>query len=266
MAKYLDGRPFVIETDHKPLLPFNLKQQLNSKCERWRLKLQQYQFTIHHIKDKHSTVADYLSRSPVDDATNDEDDYLPTTSRGTQTENSTSLQIVAPVVTRAQSKRHDKRADSYATDQTCDPLQQKTDDHTPVDHSCVAQDRPRTTTNVTDNSIVPSAKGDIKALNPNDPNQITPFTHEQLKVLQHQGEQAAQIIRNIEDYPKYFINDNMLMRKSSPPVPFVPKGQIRADIIKIYHDTRGNGAHFGRDRTISIIGFGDVYTIRFGWT
>ncbi|CAF1382779.1 unnamed protein product [Didymodactylos carnosus] len=203
--KHLDGRPFVIETDHKPLLPFNLKHQPNSKCERWRLKLQQYQFTVHYIKGKHNTVADYLSRSPVDDATNDEDDYFPTMSRGTQIENSTPLQIVAPVVTRAQSEQHDKRADSYATDQTCDPLQQKTNDHTPVDRSCVAQDRPRTTTNVDDKLLILSAK------------------------------------------------DNMLMRKSSPLVPFVPKGQIRADIIKIYHDTRGNGAHFGRDRTISKI-------------
>jgi hypothetical protein len=47
--KYLDGRPFLIETDHKPLLPFNTKQQLNSRCERWRLRLQQYQFTIRYI-------------------------------------------------------------------------------------------------------------------------------------------------------------------------------------------------------------------------
>ncbi|CAF1504501.1 unnamed protein product [Adineta ricciae] len=31
--KYLDGRPFTIETDHKPLLPFNRKRQLNAKCE-----------------------------------------------------------------------------------------------------------------------------------------------------------------------------------------------------------------------------------------
>ncbi|CAF4428851.1 unnamed protein product [Didymodactylos carnosus] len=44
--KYLDGRPFTIETDHKPLELLNLKQQLNMKCERWRLKLQRYQFTI----------------------------------------------------------------------------------------------------------------------------------------------------------------------------------------------------------------------------
>ena len=42
----MDGREFKIETDHKPLLLFNTKQQLNSKCERWRLKLQQYKFSI----------------------------------------------------------------------------------------------------------------------------------------------------------------------------------------------------------------------------
>ncbi|CAF5222065.1 unnamed protein product, partial [Rotaria magnacalcarata] len=41
----------------------------------------------------------------------------------------------------------------------------------------------------------------------------------------------------------------MLMKKSSPPVPFVPKGRIRSDIIKIYHDTPANGAHFGRNKT-----------------
>ncbi|CAF1177328.1 unnamed protein product [Didymodactylos carnosus] len=45
----------------------------------------------------------------------------------------------------------------------------------------------------------------------------------------------------------------MLMRKLSPLVPFVPKRQIRADIIKIYHDTPVTGAHFGRDRTTSKI-------------
>ncbi|CAF4607421.1 unnamed protein product, partial [Rotaria magnacalcarata] len=69
-----------IETDHKPLLPLNSKQQLNSKCERWRLKLQQHRFTIKYIKGKHNTVADYLSRSPVDNGSNDEDDYIPTKS------------------------------------------------------------------------------------------------------------------------------------------------------------------------------------------
>ena len=57
------------------------------------------------------------------------------------------------------------------------------------------------------------------------------------------------MIENIGDYKKYFVQDNMLMRRGHPSVPFVPKGEIRLNIMKIYHDSPGNGAHFGRDRT-----------------
>ena len=60
-------------------------------------------------------------------------------------------------------------------------------------------------------------------------------------------------MRNISDFDDYFIYDGMLMKRLSPPVPFVPKGRIRSDIIKIYHDTPANGAHFGRDKTIKKI-------------
>jgi transposase InsO family protein len=80
-------------------------------------------------------------------------------------------------------------------------------------------------------------------------NQIIPFTHEQLKKLQHQDEETKNIITNIENFDEYFICDNMLMRKSSPPVPYVPKGRLRSDIMKIYHDTPANGAHFVRNKT-----------------
>ncbi|CAM4916565.1 unnamed protein product [Rotaria socialis] len=45
----------------------------------------------------------------------------------------------------------------------------------------------------------------------------------------------------------------MLMKKACPPAPVIPKGRIRSDIMKIYHDTPANGAHFGRDRTINKI-------------
>ena len=61
------------------------------------------------------------------------------------------------------------------------------------------------------------------------------------------------MIHNITDHAGYFVQNDMLMRKSSPPVPFVPAGRIRSDIIKIYHDTPANGAHFGRDRTVKKI-------------
>ena len=249
--KYLDGRPFVIETDHKPLLPFNLKQQLNSKCERWRLKLQRYQFTVRYIKGKHNTVADYLSRSPVDDASNDEDDYALTTSRGTQTDMVNATTMIASVTTRRQSKQKhlaDERTDSHLTSQTCDEKQKRKDDAS-ANPSCVPQQQGENGKEVTNTEDLPSTKNKVGTAEPVDRNEITPFTHDQLKAAQHEDEEAKQMIGNIGDYKKYFVEDNMLMRRGHPSVPFVPKGETRVNIMKIYPDSPGNGAHFGRDRT-----------------
>ncbi|CAF1243875.1 unnamed protein product [Rotaria sordida] len=232
--KYLDGRSFIIETDHKPLLPFNLKQQLNSKYERWRLKLQQYQFTIRYIKGKHNTVADYLSRSPVDNGTNDEDDYTPTQSRSTQTDNYMKTQIIAPVMTRRQARQQpNERTDHHLPDQTCDGNRQARSVDIPIDHSCI------TKANQLPTSIYNT-----------DCNKIIPFTLERIKELQHQDDEINNIIHNIKSYKEYFVKNNMLMKKAFPPLPVIPKGRIRFDIIKIYHDTPANGAHFSRDRTI----------------
>ncbi|CAF4860464.1 unnamed protein product, partial [Rotaria socialis] len=227
--KYLDGRSFIIETDHKPLLPFNLKQQLNSKCERWRLKLQQYQFTVRYIKGKHNTVADYLSRSPVDNGMNDGDDYTPTKSIATQTDNYMRTQIIAPVITRRQAKQQlDERTACRLTDQACYEQGHKRNVDGLVDKSCVSTQ-------------------------PNDSHAMLPFTIEQLKELQHQDEEINNIIDNIQNYKEYFIEDYMLMKESCPPVPVIPKGRIRSDIIKMYHDTLANGAHFGWNKAIQKI-------------
>ncbi|CAF0983293.1 unnamed protein product [Didymodactylos carnosus] len=232
--KYLDGRPFTVETDHKPLEPLNLKQQLNMKCERWRLKLQRYQFTIRYIKGKYNTMADYLSRSPVDDATEDQDDYVSMQSRSTQTEDPiSSPYIVAPVVTQAQAKQKtqdDKRNVRPLTDQSCVAQQQNRNVPIPVDRACVAQNYQQ---------II-------------DDTQIIPFTLDDIKRQQDRDDQVEHIKNNIKNFKHYFIDDGILMRKQQhpiPSVPYVPKGRIRVDILKIYHDTAANGAHFGRDKT-----------------
>ena len=71
---HLYGRHFIIESDHKPLESFTRKPHLNDKCERWHLKLQAYDFAVHHINVTSNNMPDYLSRSPIDPATNDSDD------------------------------------------------------------------------------------------------------------------------------------------------------------------------------------------------
>ncbi|CAF1402909.1 unnamed protein product [Rotaria sordida] len=232
--KYLDGHSFIIETDHKPLLPFYLKQQLNSKCERWRLKLQQYQFTIRYIKGKYNTVADYLSRAPVDKGTHDEDNYTPTTSRATQTDNHMQTQIIAPIMTRRQARQQlNERTDHHVPDQTCNGNRQERNVDISIDHSCI-----------------PKAEQLPTSIHNTDSDRIIPFTLEQIKELQHQDDEINNIIHNIKNYKEYFVKNNLLMKKRFPPVPVIPKGRIRLDIIKIYHDTPANGAHFGRNKTI----------------
>ena len=74
--KYLRGHEFILETDHEPLVHFTNKEQLNKRCERWRLRLAEYRFKVKHIQGKKNNMADYLSRSPVETAQEDHDDRI----------------------------------------------------------------------------------------------------------------------------------------------------------------------------------------------
>lgn len=59
---YVYGRKFTIVTDHKPLTwIFNVKDP-SSRLMRWRLKLEEYEYTVVYKKGKHNTNADALSR------------------------------------------------------------------------------------------------------------------------------------------------------------------------------------------------------------
>ena len=63
---YLNGNTFNLQTDHKPLEMIfrNPKSRPPARIERWKLRLQQYDFTV-TFRSGEGNPADYLSRHPV---------------------------------------------------------------------------------------------------------------------------------------------------------------------------------------------------------
>jgi hypothetical protein len=69
---YVLGSHFKIVTDHKPLKwVFSVKDP-SSRLLRWRLKLEEYDFTIHYRSGKTISHADFLSRIHKADASEGE--------------------------------------------------------------------------------------------------------------------------------------------------------------------------------------------------
>lgn len=62
---YLYGRKFRIITDHRPLKWLFNHKDPSSKLQRWRLKLEEYEYEIGYQKGKLNAAADALSRYPV---------------------------------------------------------------------------------------------------------------------------------------------------------------------------------------------------------
>ena len=60
-SRYLYGKEFLLETDHKPLVHLNRAKVSNARLMRWALLLQPYKFKIVAIKGS-ANSADYLSR------------------------------------------------------------------------------------------------------------------------------------------------------------------------------------------------------------
>ncbi|CAF1498928.1 unnamed protein product, partial [Rotaria sordida] len=209
---YLSGITFIWETDHKALTQLNKKAQINKRCERWRLKILEYDFKVKYIPGSINLMPDYLSRSPVEDAEEDPDETTHLISKSTQTDISNvnnHSSIVAAVETRAMKLRNKTLNDISNTKLPSDSL------NTSIEE-----------------------------------NRTTPFSIEELIQAQQNDDYSKNILNNIKKYKNYMIKDNLLMRRLNPPVPYVPQGDFRKTILQLYHDTAANGAHFGRDKTI----------------
>jgi hypothetical protein len=62
---YLEGKPFIVRTDHRPLEWIKSQNSLPCQLARWALKLESYQIEkIIHRAGKQHTNADPLSRRP----------------------------------------------------------------------------------------------------------------------------------------------------------------------------------------------------------
>ncbi len=59
---YLYGKPFILQTDHQPLVYLNSSIHANGRLMRWALFLQSYQISIEAIRGSENVGADYMSR------------------------------------------------------------------------------------------------------------------------------------------------------------------------------------------------------------
>lgn len=62
LSRYLYGRKFILQTDHKPLVFLKTSVYHNSRIMRWMLALQEFQFSVETIKGTENLLADNLSR------------------------------------------------------------------------------------------------------------------------------------------------------------------------------------------------------------
>ncbi len=63
---YVYGRHFIVKTDSSSVKWMMGKKELKGKFSRWVLDLQEFDFTIEHVKGVDNQVADALSRNPAE--------------------------------------------------------------------------------------------------------------------------------------------------------------------------------------------------------
>ena len=218
--KYRRGRKLILESDHEPLMSLPTKEQVNKRCERWRVKLAEYRHRVKHIRGKRNAMADYLSRAPVKVASEELDDKIQAESRFAQTKvtltPTADLSFIGEItaaITQAQTKRKRERNESArdleGNDQRKQLIPQGTKSRGKEDVSSSMEES----------------------------NKVVPFRMNHLREEQ-----------NIDSIVRTIKQDLKKQKQPFPSVPYVPAGRMRSDVLQIYHDTSTNGPHFGRDK------------------
>ena len=115
---YILGRKFLIESDHKPLIPLLNTKQLDSmppRILRFRLRLARYDYSVCHVPGKHLYTADTLSRAPV---AGDEDDTL-----------QKEVEVFVNAVVERSLPATEQRLNMYRCAQEQDPVCQQVIEH-----------------------------------------------------------------------------------------------------------------------------------------
>ena len=61
-ARFLVGREFILQTDHRPLTFLKSSKTKNNRLLRWSLRLQEFRFRVEHLPGNSNVMADLLSR------------------------------------------------------------------------------------------------------------------------------------------------------------------------------------------------------------
>ena len=65
LRHYLNGRPFRVKTDSNVVRWLCQKKEIKGKFARWIIEMQEFDFSIEHLKGIDNRVADALSRHPI---------------------------------------------------------------------------------------------------------------------------------------------------------------------------------------------------------
>ena len=74
LSQYLLGSRFILETDHKPLIPLLSTKDLEEipiRVQRFRLRMMTYDYDVVHVPGKELNTADFLSRLPLPETESD---------------------------------------------------------------------------------------------------------------------------------------------------------------------------------------------------